>query len=216
MSTVGVFLLALMLGLAGCAGPRLDVAPMPQRDADLYPWAVEKAGVVVAVDEIVDPDRMQQYFGVNLLEHAILPVNVVVSNRSDRRVTIGPGDVLLVQDREVIDPLPIARVAHIAEGAGGDETDMSEHLAALVLQETTLAANQSYQGVLFFPYERVEDARDDGPLRTILRLFGHDLRMNIGVTDASTGERLYFGPFRLAAGKDVVRDFLGATRLLGD
>lgn len=219
MTTVRLILLASMLGLAGCAGPRLDVAPMPQRDADLYPWAVEKAGVVVAVDEIADPERMQQYFGVDLREHGVLPVNVIVSNRSDRPVTIGPADVLLVEDREVIDPLPIARVARIAEREGavdGDDADLNDHFASLALETTTLEPNESYQGVLFFPRAHTEQAGGDDPLRSILRLFGRELRMNIGVTDARTGERLHFGPFRLAAGKDVVRDFFGVTKLLGE
>lgn len=208
MRRTTLLMLVVGFGLAGCASTRPDLAAMPQRDADLYPWARKQAGVVVAVDQIVDPERMQRYFGADLLEHAVLPVNVIVSNRSDRRITVGPADVLLVQDREVIDPLPLAQVAQVAARASGDD-DAAEYagdLAEVALRQQTLAPNQSYQGVLFFPYARPERVAGGDTFHAILRLFDRGLRMNVGVTDASTGARLHFGPFRLRNGDDGWRD----------
>src|SRR5690606_30337258 len=154
-----LLLVALLLVLPGCAtdapATGMDAAQMqlPQRDADLYPWAEKQEGVVVAVDEIVQPARLEQYFGVDLLEHGILPIAVVVSNRSAGPVTIGPADVLLVQGRNVIDPLPLARVAGAIDAGGGnaDSADLRAHLAGMALQPVTLAPNESHQGVLFFP-----------------------------------------------------------------
>ena len=220
MPIAGLLLLAIVALLAGCAGPRLDVAPMPQRDADLYPWAERQAGIVVAVDEILEPARVKQYFGADLLAQGILPVSVIVSNRGDGRITVGPADVLLVQGREVIDPLPITQVVNVVEREGGIDggADVEDHFARLALRQTALAPNESYQGVLFFPYARPERARDRDRERkgdlfsTIFRLFEGGLQMNVGVTDAETGERLHFGPFRLGAGAEGWRDVLDLER----
>src|SRR5690606_27184595 len=110
----------------------------------------------------------------------------------------------LVQGRNVIDPLPLARVAGAIDAGGGnaDSADLRAHLAGMALQPVTLAPNESHQGVLFFPYRRPEKPRDEDTLRSILRLFEGGLRMKVGVTQADSGTRLHFGPFRLALGTE--------------
>ena len=222
MPAVALLLVFLLFALPGCAtdapasGTEAAQMQMPQRDADLYPWAEKQAGVVVAVDEIVEPARLEQYFGANLLEQGIVPIAVVVSNRSTGPVAIGPADVLLVQGRRVIDPLPLARVAEAIAAASGNRggADLRRRLSGVSLQQATLAPNESHQGVLFFPYRPAEKPRDEDTLRSILRLFEGGLRMKVGVTQADTGARLHFGPFRLALGdEDEWRAMLDPERL---
>lgn len=214
MPTAALLLLAIVLGLPGCAGRAVELVQMPQRDADLYPWVQKQAGVAVTVDEIADPARASQYFGVDLLEHGLLPVNIIVSNHGRHRVAIKPADILLLNGRAVIDPLPAEQVAAIVKRRIGrlrDETarDVDEYFAGLTLQETTLTPNGSYQGVLFFP--RPPPSERDR-FFTVLSLYREGgLRMHVGVTDVDARERLRFGPFRLSAPEDR-GNYFGASR----
>ena len=196
-------LLLLVLGAAGCASDTLEVTQMPQRDADLYPWAQTQAGITVTVDEIADPARVTRYFGADLLEEGVLPVTVVVSNHGVRGVRVGPADVLLLRGRAVIDPLPVGHVADIAKramgrlrAAAGREVD--NYFAGLALRATTVAPKASYQGVLFFPKPPPVDT---DRFLSRLRLHRGGPRMHVGVTDVETQARLRYGPFRLTGGE---------------
>ena len=57
---------------------------LSEREADLYPLSQTKAGITVAVDEISNTERATQYFGIDMFEHGILPINVVISNHTER------------------------------------------------------------------------------------------------------------------------------------
>lgn len=213
-----IVILAVVFGLAGCASTKsIELVQMPQRDADLYPWAQQRAGVVLAVDEIVDPARLRQYFGVDLLKENLLPVSVIVSNHSQHRVAVRPSDILLMRGRTVVDPVPTERVAAIVKDSLGrlhseTEQNIEKHLRSLALQEATLAPNESYQGLLFFPQPQ---PKERNRLFTVLSLFREGgLRMHVGLTNLDTGERLQFGPFTLSTTADL-QDFLPISRRSG-
>lgn len=197
-----VSLLATVFTLAGCASNKpVELVQMPQRDADLYPWAQTQDGVAVTVDEIADPVRAKQYFGVDLLEAGLLPVDVIASNHGRHRVTLKPSDVLLLDGHQTIDPLPIERAtaivkAHMARLRSEPAHKLEAYFRGLALKETTLAPNENYHGVLFFPVP-VTPQRDR--FFTALRLFIEGgMKMHVAMSDLDAKTRLQFGPFSLS------------------
>lgn len=210
-----LFILAVVLSLAACAGGKsVELVQIPQRDADLYPWAQQRAGVVLAVDEIVDPARVRQYFGADLLKQNLLPVSVIVSNHGEHRIAVRPSDILLMRGGTVVDPMPIERVAAMAKDEMGrlhseTEQDVEKHFRSLALRERTLAPNENYQGLLFYPQPQ---PKERNRLFAVLSLFREGgLKMRVGLTDLDTGQRLPFGPFTLATTADS-QDFLPVSR----
>lgn len=194
---VAAYGLAAVLALTGCAsagGARLE--PLPSRQADLYPVAQAREGVTVAVDALANPVRAQRHFGTDLRAEGILPVQVIVSNHGTRRLAIGPADVLLVRDRTVIDPLPLATVIDAITRRGavrGSEREIGEHVARSALQEAGIAPGATVRGLLYFPIPEIEAARrGHWSFSGLVAYEGLELR--VALTDAETSERLRFGP----------------------
>lgn len=197
----GFFFFSLILYCAACA-TKFEVVELPLRNADLYPLSQTVSHATVAVDEIGNPHRAQKYFGADLIDKGILPVNITISNHSDQRFTITPADVLLRRGKEVIDPLPIESVADIAKRSGrmNDETlhQVDAYFSRLSFTETVLAAHDSYQGVLFFPAGDVrKDGHPDGLFRAISLFNQGRLQMEIVITSIDEHQRIHFGPFSL-------------------
>ena len=72
----------LLLGtMAACS--RYPTMEPPLRDADVYPNVKTEAGLSVAVDPISNPERVRQYFGVDLTKEDILPVNIMMTNHGE-------------------------------------------------------------------------------------------------------------------------------------
>lgn len=198
------FAMALALSiLSACAS--FDLVRPPAREADLYPSAEMRSGVVVAVDVISDPDRAQRYFGARLPEEGILPVQVVVSNRSVRPIAVRPSDVLLVQGSKVVDPVPLERVSAIARNIARNKglfvtSDTTERVDTFFeevsFRHANVSAGQSYQGVLFFP--TVPKQRRGSRYFRVVSLFPQPtLSLRIAATEMETRERIHFGPFGL-------------------
>lgn len=195
---VGAALLAALL-LTACASFR--IVELPQREADVYPHAETRAGVSVAVDEIQEPERSRRYFGADLPGRGILPVLVVVSNHGEHRVAVRPADLLLLQGRDVLDPLPVEIVKEIPKDRFGIVTDETEEridelYEHLTLRETILAPGEHYQGVLFF--EGVEPPNRFSRYFRLLRPFAHPtMKLHVRLTDLESDDRVRFGPFGL-------------------
>lgn len=186
-----------MLALPGCAS--YEVVQIPRRDADLYPLAQNKEGITVAVDQITDAARAKQYFGADLFPEGIVPINVVFSNHSGRRLLVKPSDILMQRSTSIVDPIPAAAAAEIAKRnyrrlKSRTEQQIDEYFEELTLRETVLVPEQTYQGVLFFQATRPDERHDR--FFTVMNLFRQGaLRVQIGVTDLETHQRLHFGPF---------------------
>lgn len=197
-----VSLLATALTLTACASNKpVELVQLPQRDADVYPWAQKQYGVAITVDEIVDPARVKQYFGIDLLEAGLLPVDVIVSNHGQHRVTLKPSDVLLLDGHQTIDPFPIERVTAIVNTRMGGlkpevERKVEAYFRGLALRETTLAPNESYQGVLFFPAPQTP--KRDRFFRAINLFIEGGMKMRVAVSDLDAQTRMQFGPFLLS------------------
>jgi hypothetical protein len=72
------------------------------RNADVTPM-YGRAQAVVARRCHIKSDRVRQYFGVDLTEEDILPVNIVFTNHGEDRFLVKPSDVLLLEGNNVID-----------------------------------------------------------------------------------------------------------------
>ena len=202
-----VFLLGILtLGLAACSSPsHYVIVEMPEREADLYPLSQTKEGITVAVDEITSSERSMQYFGVDMFRHGIVPVNVVVSNHTDRRQLVSPSDVLLLRGRNsVVDPLPVQSITNLVNRDYWDldlttQKQINEHFEELTMQEMVLMPNQVYQGVLFFQAAKPEKDYKDSRYFTLMSLYRKGaLNMKVSVADLETRERMHFGPFPIS------------------
>ena len=194
MKRLSKLLIIFFLGLTACAS-EYWVVQIPLRNADLYPRSIRRGEVTVAVDGITDRERVKTYFGVNLMKEKVLPVNIIVSNHGNGRYVIKPSDVLLMKGNEVLDPMPIEAVLEVVKEEHGWMSErttqqVKTYFTNLVLQETVLIPQESYQGVLFFKIK--EDEEEDHSF-VIRRLFREgSMKIYIGVTNAETGERTIF------------------------
>lgn len=188
---------AALLG-AGCAS--YDLVQLPQRKADLYPLAEENRDIWIAIDAITQPKRSRKFFGANLAEHGIHPLEIVVTNRGRERVSIGPADVFMVRGREVIDPIPLDAVADIVKDrlgivTGGTEERIERFLSDLTFRETVLAPGQSYHGVMFFDTEEDRPSRISRFFRVAQLYPEPSFYITAAVTDLDREQRIGFGPF---------------------
>jgi len=191
--------------LAGCATP-YQVVQIPEREADMFPLSQTRDGVTIAIDEIRSAARARRYFGADLVKAGIVPILVVVSNRSDRRVVVKPADVMVLTGRDIVDPLPVKVVTTTATDQRWFMRDKTrESVAAFFdnasFKEMVLLPNDTYQGVLFFANPRPR--KKESSLFYVSSLFAQSgPRVRIGITDLDRPERVHFGPFYLSARED--------------
>ncbi len=194
--SAGLALLAALL-LAGCAS--YELMELPARSADLYPLADRRGGLALAVDDLSEERRSRRFFGADLREHGVLPLEVVVSNHGVGRVVIGPADVMLLRGNQVVDPLPLESVEAIVKDrvlpvAPGTARELEQLLQQLAFRDTVLAPGQSYQGVVFF--DAVEEKPRGSRFFKLLRAYPRAvLQLHVAVTELDTKHRTRFGPF---------------------
>lgn len=202
MSSARLPLLTLLgLALLGCAGS-YRVVQLPQREADLYPLSQTRADVTVAIDEIRSPERVERYFGANLLRERILPIAIIVSNNAQHQVSVKPSDILLHRGAEIVDPLPVETVVAMAKDQhwflrARTEKDVERYFDGLAFKETTLPPGETYQGVMFFSIPQPE--RSEDTFFRILKLFRESgMKIRVGARDLDSRSRIHFGPFSLS------------------
>lgn len=201
-----IFIGIFALGVTACSSPSpYVIVEIPEREADLYPLSQTKEGITVAVDEITDSERSRQYFGVDMFKQGIVPINVVISNHTERRQLVSPADILLLRGRQsVVDPLPVQTVTNLVDRDywyldPNTKQQINEHFEGLTLQEMVLMPNQVYQGVLFFQAARPEKGYSDSRYFTVMSLYRKGaLNMQVSIADLETRERMRFGPFPIS------------------
>ncbi len=204
MSKQPLILAVLMLGLTACSPSAYEVVEIPVREADLYPLSQTKEGITVAVDEITNSARSKQYFGVDMFEYGIVPVNVVISNHSDRRQLVSPSDILLLRGRQtIVDPLPVQNITELVSRDYSHldfvtVDQINEYLDDLTLQEIVLMPDQVYQGVMFFLAEQPEKGKRSRHFSVTSLYRTGALNVQVGVDDLETRERRLFGPFPIS------------------
>lgn len=194
-----VFLAAVLMGCAGS----YQVVQIPQREADMYPLSQTAAGVTVAIDEVRSAARAERYFGADLVKAGIVPVSVIVSNYGKHRVVVKPSDILLHQNKEIVDPLPLEMVVTTAKDEHwflGSKTEQSIYsfFENVAFKETILFPKDTYRGVMFFAAPK--PARTSDRFFTLLSVFREGgPKIRVAMTDLDSGERVHFGPFSLTA-----------------
>jgi hypothetical protein len=198
---VTVLPVAVLATLLGCATapPPLPISPLPARHADLYPLSMTRAGATVAVDQITTPERGARYFGADLASRDILPVLVTVSAHGETAYRVGPANLLLHRRTAVIDALPVEEVVNALSRAQrlgrGTREQFERYLVEVSFAETIVKPGETYQGMLFFP---VAAERQDRRRLSWMVLHQGEARLTFVATNAETGERVRFGPFRLS------------------
>lgn len=196
------FLVASAVVLTACAPAPFRVVQIPERSADLYPLSESSAGVTVAIDEIDSPSRSEKFFGIDLTQHGILPINVLVSNRSEHKVEIKPADVVLLKGQSVSDPVPTELVGDIIKREYGlygvsTEQEVEQFVRQLSLTRSVVRPGNDAHGVMFFSVTRPRTDRER--VLTVMELFRDGgLAARVAVTDLESSERLHFGPFSLS------------------
>jgi hypothetical protein len=199
-----LILAALMLALTACSPSSYEVVEIPVRQADLYPLSQTKEGITVAVDEITNSARSKQYFGVDMFEYGIVPINVVISNHSDRRQLVSPSDILLLRGRQtIVDPLPVQNITNLVSRDYSHldyvtVDQINNYLDDLTLQEIVLMPDQVYQGVLFFLAEQPEKGKRSRHFNVTSLYRTGALNVQVGIADLETRERKLFGPFPIS------------------
>lgn len=191
-----LFILASYL-LAGCAS--YQVVRIPVRDAELYPVSQTLGEISVGIDPIENPQRASRYFGIDLLEQGIMPVVITISNHGSSRAEVNPADILLRRDNSVVDPLPLEHVINKVTGwrmSGETATQAKHYLRNLSFQDRVLMADDTYQGVLFFPLRQENDTPTSG--FAVIDVFpGYLMKLTVVVTDLDGNKRYRYGPFTL-------------------
>lgn len=197
-----ILVAAAALALSACAPAPFRVVQIPERSADLYPLSETSAGVTVAIDEIDDPRRSENFFGVDLTRHGILPVNVIVSNRGEHKVQVTPSDVVLLKGKSMSDPVPMQLVSDVIKREYGlhgfpAEQELEQFVGRLALTKRVVPPGDNTHGVLFFSVTQPQS--DQERVLTVMELFREGgLTAKVAVTELDSGERLHFGPFSLS------------------
>jgi hypothetical protein len=196
-------LFMLVSVLAGCATSteRFEVVRLPERAADVYPNAHIHHSVAVAAEAIARDRRTRLYFGAPLAGEGILPVRVLVTNHSDRRLRLTPEDVLLAHRGKALDPLPVELVARAIERARGEDAakagrEIRRYLGEVSLSDTVVPTGKTGGGVVFF--QLAEDSGSGYDQVAVLGGSGAEpLELTVQLTGDSQGQRWRYGPFYL-------------------
>ncbi len=85
--------LSITVCLAGCASYTQRAAPVPQAGA-MPAWQVGDV-VAVGADPYMQNDRQRAVFDENLNDVGVLPIQILVQNRSERRLRVNPSSITL-------------------------------------------------------------------------------------------------------------------------
>jgi len=186
------FVLILLLSLsvlAGCAGYQAAVMPeIPIPEARTCVFSTRQGGVVIGIDPFLEKDRLQTYFGANLMDEGILAVLVLIENESvEEGFVLDKASVCVLIDDQIIDVRPGLRNPIYREGPASATGRITSIAASPLLglaylaafdperqqRKTLRVANQmhhveytdktlypgiSHHGMLYFKLEHPQDA----------------------------------------------------------
>lgn len=134
--------LAFLVACAGCVSYTPTAAPIPQAGS-MPAWNTGGA-VSVGADPYTQPARQATVFGGNLQAAGVIPIQVFVQNREERRLVIRPSDmVLALPDGSQMNATGAgAAAAKLEGGAGTTAVAMAFGCAGAMAEEKTRAVRQ--------------------------------------------------------------------------
>jgi len=130
----------------------------PVRSPDAYPNKVTKAGLIVAVEPVEDPEQQKTYFNSHLGSKGMLPVFIVIQNDSATDTYLFDSSAVGLADVVEITS-PGIRQSRARLGSGGlvdltlitEATDVRENMMKKQLRSKTLSPGSSVHGFVYVP-----------------------------------------------------------------
>jgi hypothetical protein len=100
---IGSVLPIIFLIIASC-GP-VEIKKVTTQKADYYKFTSQKAGLKISVDPYKEENRLQEFFGCDLLSRGVLPVLVVIENQNsdDGYILVKERSVLVMRNTDPTD-----------------------------------------------------------------------------------------------------------------
>jgi hypothetical protein len=195
MACVAGMLIVLSLVQAAYAGPRFP--DYPARKASDCAVKVEKAGLKIGIQPLVDLKEQKTYFNTELTAQGFLPVYIVLENGSSgdsflfdkTGITYGPADTGLSTapkaDEKAEIGVAIYSTATLAAGGvpiagmvvigilSAKASQVSENILKKELQSRTLSPGESAYGFLYIPVPK-NAPRQKTRLRIPITMSGTD------------------------------------------
>ena len=191
----------LILSISAALSGAASFPDYPVKAASEYPAAIEKSGYVVAAIPVEDRKDQRQYFGLDLRSRGLIPVFLVVENRTANK------SVLLKKDSLMYSPagksgstLPdasrssrldktVTALSYVPSVytfmsviASSKNKERRQHLLETELQSATVSPGQSVHGFVFIPATRGYSSRKKMRLNITLLKSGSDDAVTIDAT----------------------------------
>ncbi len=197
-----LFLLIATLLVAGCASHNVVKPASLITSPSAYEKKVSKDGVDFFCTTYVGVDEVKQYFGEDLIWHKILPMQVVLSNKSDETLVIDRQSIMMIDpDGKECQPLSIDEVIRkakksylrsggwgVAFGAVGlgisaynvhkTNKKVQADYESRILEDGNLVPGAVSEGFLFFPI--------DASLETL-----EGYSMSVGLRNVENGKTFF-------------------------
>ena len=114
---VAAVVLGVSLAGVGCAPPA--VAPPAIREAEAYSAKAARAGLTIAADAYVDPDKSKAVFGLEMVRKGLLAVNLIFNNTGPKKFFVYTNQITFKDANGQSRPrLEATHVAAAVEGRG--------------------------------------------------------------------------------------------------
>lgn len=130
----------------------------PVRPAGEYANKVAKAGLIVSVEPVEDPEQQKRYFNSHLSSKGILPVFIVIQNTSATDTYLFDSSAVGLADAPEVTGKGARKTASRL-GSGGlvdltlitDASDVRENLMKKQVRSKTLSPSSSVHGFVYVP-----------------------------------------------------------------
>lgn len=109
-------ILIFVFVLTGCAP--VEIKKVTAQKADYYKFTSQNYGFKISVDPYKEEDRLQEYFGCDLLSKRVLPVLVVIEN-----INAEDGYILMKEKSRLLLKNPASKKKEDEIGKEGEKTD---------------------------------------------------------------------------------------------
>jgi hypothetical protein len=91
-------LLTFVCAILGCGSLPEKFPDIPVQQVSRYKTYQDQNGILTAIDPFIEEERLLQYFGKDLLFYGLLPINILLENKSDRSFIILRENIILFTD----------------------------------------------------------------------------------------------------------------------